>query len=382
MLRFSCGEESTLSKPSPADATLEMPRWLDALGGLIDRTAGFWQKLGDLESSAHRAELDAIEIDRPCYVAGLARSGSTILLELLAGQPGMATHRYRDFPPVYTPLFWNRAFAHVYRADAPPAERAHKDRILVTPDSPEAMEEVLWMRFFPGAHDTSRGQVLDAATHNPAFERFYADHLKKMMLVRGGRRYLSKGNYNLSRFAYLQKLFPTARFIVPVRDPRWHVASLMKQHRLFCAEERRDPRILRHMQRAGHLEFGLDRRAINVGDTAKAQGIEALWREGQEVRGWARYWAMLYGFVLDQRDADPALERAVMMVRYEDLCDRAEATLEAAFAHVELAIDPVSRARMAARLSQPTYYDPGFTAADEAVIAAETADTRARLGYA
>ena len=118
----------------------------------------------------------------------------------------------------------------------------------------------------------------------------------------------------------------------------------MKQHRLFCAEERRDPRILRHMQRAGHLEFGLDRRAINVGDTAKAQGIEALWREGQEVRGWARYWAMLYGFVLDQRDADPALERAVMMVRYEDLCDRAEATLEAAFAHVELAIDPVSRA--------------------------------------
>ena len=282
-----------------------MPRWLDALGGIIDRTAGFWQKLGDLESSAYRAELDGIEIDRPCYVAGLARSGSTILLELLAGQPGVATHRYRDFPPVYTPLFWNRAFAHVYRTDAPPAERAHKDRILVTPDSPEAMEEVLWMRFFPGIHDTGRSQVLDAATANPAFERFYADHLRKIMLVRGGRRYLSKGNYNLTRFAYLQKLFPTARFVVPVRDPRWHVASLMKQHRLFCAEERRDPRILKHMQRAGHLEFGLDRRAINVGDTACAQAIEALWRDGQEVRGWARYWAMLYGFVLDQRAADP-----------------------------------------------------------------------------
>ena len=156
-----------LSKPTAADANLEMPRWLDTLGGFIDRTAGFWQKLGDLESSAHRAELDEIAIDRPCYVAGLARSGSTILLELLAGQPGVATHRYRDFPPIFTPLFWNRAFAHVYRADAPPAERAHKDRILVTPDSPEAMEEVLWMRFFPGMHDTGRSQVLDAATSNP-----------------------------------------------------------------------------------------------------------------------------------------------------------------------------------------------------------------------
>ena len=54
----------------------------------------------------------------------------------------------------------------VYRSDAPPAERAHKDRILVTPDSPEAMEEVLWMRFFPAVHDEAASQVLDAATSN------------------------------------------------------------------------------------------------------------------------------------------------------------------------------------------------------------------------
>ena len=153
---------------------------------------------------------------------------------------------------------------------APPAERAHKDRILVTPDSPEAMEEVLWMRFFPEAHETGKDQVLTDATSNPAFERFYKDHLKKILLVRGGRRYLSKGNYNLTRFAYLLKLFPDARFIVPVRDPRWHIASLIKQHRLFCDEERRDPRILQHMRRAGHFEFGLDRRAINVGDPVES----------------------------------------------------------------------------------------------------------------
>ena len=160
------------------------------------------------------------------------------------------------------------------------------------------------MRFFPACHDLKQRQVLDRATSNPGFERFYRDHLKKILLVRQGRRYLSKGNYNLTRFAYLLKLFPDARFIVPVRDPRWHIASLIKQHRLFCAEERRDPRILKHMQRVGHFEFGLDRRAVNVGDAA-AEAVERLWRE--EARGWARCWAMLYGFVLDQRAADPAL---------------------------------------------------------------------------
>ena len=76
---------------------------------------------------------------------------------------------------------------------------------------------------------------------------------------------------------------PTARFIVPVRDPRWHVASLMKQHRLFWRRGQRDPRILKHMRRAGHLEFGLDRRAINAGDTAKAagdRGALARWSGG------------------------------------------------------------------------------------------------------
>jgi hypothetical protein len=359
-----------------------MPGWLDRLGGLVERTAGLWQKLATLESLAYRAELDGIAIDRPIYVAGLARSGSTILLELLAGRPEVATHRYRDFPPVLTPLFWNRAFAHIYPKDAPPVERAHKDRILVTPDSPEAMEEVIWMRFFPWIHDGGRSQVLGRDASHPAFERFYKDHLKKILLVRGGRRYLSKGNYNLTRLGYLHRLFPDARFVVPVREPAWHVASLLKQHRLFCAAETRDPRILRHMRRVGHFEFGLDRRAVNVGDPARVQAIEALWAEGEEARGWARYWAMLYGFVLDQLAADPALAGAVLVVRYEDLCADAEAALGRVLAHAGLEVPAAELAPLAARLSRPDYYRPTFTLLEQAAIEEETRAVRQRLGYA
>ena len=79
---------------------MEMPGWIDRLGGFVESTAGLWVKLGNVESNAMRAELDAIAIDRPVYIAGLARSGTTILLELLAGHSDVATHRYRDFPPV------------------------------------------------------------------------------------------------------------------------------------------------------------------------------------------------------------------------------------------------------------------------------------------
>lgn len=365
---------------SASGGGLEMPGWLDWLGRRVERGAAFWQGLGNLESRIYAGELAEIAIREPIYVTGLARAGTTILLEILAARPGVATHRYRDFPPVYTPILWNRAFAHIYRSDTPPTERAHKDRILVTPDSPEAMEEVLWMRFFPQAHDSTALQVLDGSSSNPGFERFYTDHVKKIMLVRGGTRYLSKGNYNISRLAYLRRLFPDARFLVPVRDPAWHVASLMKQHRLFCEEETRDPRILAHMRRAGHLEFGLDRRAINVGDGVAAE-VERLWAEGEEVRGWARYWNSLYRFVARQRAADAGLAAAIMIVRYEDLCDRPRETLAQVLAHARLPATEPEIEGLAARLSPPAYYAPGFSDGERAVIAEETAEARELLGY-
>jgi hypothetical protein len=360
---------------------MEMPGWIDRLGGLVTSTAGFWVKLGGMESSAHRAELDAIPIDRPIYIAGLARGGTTILLELLASHPDVATHRYRDYPPIYTPLFWNRAFAQIYRSDAPAVERAHKDRILITPDSPEAMEEVLWMRFFPQRHDPDTSQVLDAATRNPAFEDFYRDHIRKILLIRGGRRYLAKGNYNITRLAYLARLFPDARFVVPVRDPLTHVASLAKQHRLFAEQEREDPRILRHMQRVGHYEFGLDRRPLNVGDATAARAVQQLWQEGQEARGLARHWATVYGFVLDQLEADPSLRSRTILVRYEDACAHGLETLGRVCEHVELEFPPDRLRELAGQLSQPAYYRPDFSDADMAAIKEETGPVAARLGY-
>ena len=360
---------------------MEMPGWLDMLGRLMDKAGTLMRRVGNLESSAHRDILDEIAIDRPIYVTGLARSGSTILLEMLARHPDAATHRYRDLPLVLTPIFWNKAFGQIYGKNAAPVERAHKDRIMVTPDSPEALEEIVWMAFFENCHDPKMINVLDHATRDPTFEAFYRDHLRKILHIRGGRRYLSKGNYNIARIAYLQKLFPDARFIVPIRDPVWHVASLMKQHRLFCENEERDPRILSYMQRIGHFEFGLDRRVINTGDNERTRSIEDLWQSGQEVRGWARLWASLYGFVFAQQAQDAGLRKQILTVRYEDLCSAPGDTLARVFAHAELDLSPALQASLAGQLSEPTYYRPNFTADEEKALREETEETAAMFGY-
>jgi hypothetical protein len=337
--------------------------WVDWLGRHIERHPVFWIRLGNAESSILRDELEATAIKAPIYVAGLARSGSTFLLEALADHPDTATHRYKDFPPVFTPYWWNRFLSFMPKKNAAPAERAHQDGIKITEESPEAFEESLWMAFFKDLHDPSTGAVLDRTTSNPAFERFYRDHIQKLLTVRGGRRYLSKGNYNLTRLAYLQKMFADARFVIPRRAPAWHIASLIKQHRLFCASLEGNARAQAHMRRVGHFEFGLDRRPINAaGDDDRAIAlIEELWRDGQEVEGQARYWAHLHGRIADQLESDPALRRATLVVSYERLCEQPAAMIQSLFDHCRLDLGEARRDALAAKVQFPSYYEPDFT---------------------
>jgi hypothetical protein len=189
---------------SRSHQALSVPGWTDKLSGLQARFPRFWIGLGNLESRVLAERLSDIPIDRPIYIAGLARSGTTILLELLAEHPDLASHRYRDFPPVLAPWFWNRFIDRAASRPQDASERAHGDRIEVTPESPEAFEEVIWMAFFDRLHDPDASAVLDAETGNEEFEAFYRDHIRKMLLIRGGKRYLSKANYNVSRLLYLQ----------------------------------------------------------------------------------------------------------------------------------------------------------------------------------
>ena len=75
---------------------------------LARRASNLIAQLGKLEANAFREQLDAINLQSPVFVTGLARSGTTILLEQLARTNVFATHRYRDFPFLHTPIWWNR----------------------------------------------------------------------------------------------------------------------------------------------------------------------------------------------------------------------------------------------------------------------------------
>ena len=146
---------------------IKVPGGLHLQARLFAATRGLWKKLGDLETGSVRDEIDEVRVERPIFIASLARSGTTILTELLNRHEEVTSHRYSDFPNVWTP-YWRNYLLQKTRRETPRLEeRAHQDRILVSQHSPEAVEEVLWMHFFPQCHQSGRDNTLDARMDNP-----------------------------------------------------------------------------------------------------------------------------------------------------------------------------------------------------------------------
>jgi len=330
--------------------------------------------LGDLETRLLGRRLEGVRITGPVFIAGLARSGTTILLDLLARLEGVATHRYRDFPFVFTPSWWNR-YQDLFARTAPPRERPHGDRILITRESPEAFEEPIWQHFFSFVHDPGSVHLLDSTTSNPEFEHFFKEHIQKILMIREGRRYLSKGNYNIARLGYLARLFPDARFIVPVRHPLSHVRSLMTQHRRFVDYAASDPRIPAYLEAAGHYEFGPQRVPIRLEAAAGDRILEA-WRAGEEARGYARQWTMIYRHAREQ--AEGPLADRVRIVRFEDLGRDPAAALAALLDFAGLEDKTGALASAAGEIRPPP---PPPPAEDDEAIRAETAEVARLFGY-
>ena len=72
----------------------------DKAGKFVNRHPKIMINLGNRESKQLQDELIDSPIKNPIYITGLARSGTTILLEKLASHPDLVSYRYKDFPLV------------------------------------------------------------------------------------------------------------------------------------------------------------------------------------------------------------------------------------------------------------------------------------------
>jgi Sulfotransferase family len=343
--------------------------------------AGLFRSLGDVESSILRRRLNAIPIESPVFLCGLARSGTTILLQELSRVPGVGTHRYRDFPFLMIPSLWNR-FLDWARVQKPSTERPHLDRIRVTAESPEAFEEPLWQFFLPHLHAADALHRLTGERRFDEFEAFFKDHIRKILLTRGQQRYLSKGNYNVVRIEYLATVFPDARFIIPIRHPFTQVRSLVRQHSLFTEYARKDPRVPRYLAAAGHYEFGPQRVPIRLSHEA-GDRIRDAWQRGHDAAGYAIQWAEIYRFVDRLRCDTIGLAERILVVRYEDFCARPYETVQQILRHAKLGAGATIHPQAFEHIAAPETPDQSDLADDfRQTVWRETGAVAQRFGYA
>jgi hypothetical protein len=182
---------------------------------------------------------------------------------------------------------------------------------------------------------------------------------------------------------YLRRIFPDARFLLYVRNPIDHVASLIKQDKIWAELEQSEPRQIEIIELTGHHEFGTRQVMANVGNPQELRAIRQLFDEGRWAESRARYWAYAYGFVVGQLDADPELARQVCIVRYEDLCSDSLTTIDRILAHTGLDAPSFapSRAKYGEKLSFPDYYKPKFEPEVLTAIVAATGEVAKRFDY-
>ncbi len=353
------------------------------LAKLVHDTPYASTTLHRLESSWMRTDIKKSNITAPIYITGLARSGTTVVLEMLSQHIDIATHRYLHMVIPYAPN-WIQKLADKVPIMTKPSERLHKDGLLVNKDSPEAVEEILWQEFFENALDESLSNVLDSKTSNPKFERFYRENIKKLLLNKHASRYLAKNNYSVARMEYLLKLFPDAKFVLMIRNPFDHIASLAKQDAIFKQMEAEDPRLLEWTKLIGHREFGSEKVCINLDNYDLVKEVRQLWNnKATYVKGWALYWASVYDFVHKELTENQNLAQAVHVFRYEDLCDRPSEVIDQILNHISVEKESFRKVKQhyCATLKRPSYYRTSYTDKEQDQILTATKDAASEFGY-
>ncbi len=227
------------------------------------------------------------------FITGMARSGTTSLLNFINSTDLFASMSYADMPFVMAPSIW-KSCAKIIPPTSMSQERLHGDGMLVTTDSPESFEEVFWGTF----------------KEEEALERF-VEHVAMTVSNRNKKRYLSKNNQNVRRIQSILDVLPNCRILIPVRKPLDQSGSLLRQHLLFKKAASADSFIGSYLNWVGHFEFGPCYKKL----AEHAQ----RYPEPNSINHWLEQWLEVYGSLKEKFSTNPR----VLFVPLEELYENA-----------------------------------------------------------
>ncbi len=277
--------------------------------------------LADMEDSLFRKQLEESNNKKPVFITGLPRGGTTLVLDMCHRLNEFASHRYRDMPFLLIPMLWNKFSKRFQKADEK-RERAHGDGMMVSADSPEALEEIIWKSFWKKQYAPDRIVPWNLES-NTLFDEFFMRHMTKISALKQSvtgvqARYVSKNNLNISRVGYLLKTFPDGVIIVPYMHPLRHAEDLLRQHKNFLDIHKDDSFAGKYMEGVGHYDFGDNIRPIDFNSWLDRR----KYRDYEDMNFWLEYWITAYQHLLEK------VGERVFLHSHEALCVNTRASLE------------------------------------------------------
>ncbi|MEO8670379.1 MAG: sulfotransferase [Tahibacter sp.] len=281
--------------------------------------AGRWvpwvdRALGLLEAPLANATLRGMP-DRPVFLIGAFRSGTTLVERILCRHPDVASFCYFSNQFVRAPILaaWGiRMLARIGVLDLQPQGFIHNPKL---PSNLFSSFECEWIYSQCGRSlwDASDSIEMGAQFSHPAFERHLASLVRRHVWLFGKRRFVNKNPYNSLRVGFLGRVFPTARFVRVVRHPLATIASHLHTQRTLedaltqVPDGRRIYRDGLHMdvlsapaKTAHHAEL-LELEALD-----RSLALAAQWRDFQDA-------------IDNVLELNPSLRTRVHEIRYEDL---------------------------------------------------------------
>jgi hypothetical protein len=304
----------------------------------------------DIENVITKNKNSAFE-DKHVFISGLARSGTTILMQYLYETGCFKSLTYRDMPFVLMPNTWKK-ISH-RKTLTGYKERAHLDGIMIGHDSPEAFEEVFW-RLFCGKDCILYNRLRLHAVDDETIEKFRRYILN--VLFSGDRenqtRYLSKNNNNVLRLQYLHKAFPKSQIIIPFRDPLQQSISLLDQHMHFFKIQAEDKFSLNYMNWLGHFEFGLNQKSFYLNDEDTFAQMQRY--DKTDINFWLLNWKNYYQYVYEHHTPN------TIFFNYDKFCQNPSSELSALFVKLDINTPAISIKPFEPRVRSIDDFDQGI----------------------
>jgi Sulfotransferase family len=233
-------------------------------------------------------EPHSVKPDRPVFITGMPRSGTTMLLNLIFATRQFESSRYRDLPFPLCPALSRRLnkFSSPKKSES---ERAHGDGIMISKDSPEAFEEIFWRNI--GDHNPENDAI-----------KYFSDYIASIASSSLKRtRYISKNNNNISRLSLFTKICQHLNGIVlvPIRNPIKVADSSRRMHLKFLALQEEDNFVLDYMNLLGHQEFGRGHQWLQLGERQFKSDSAPV-----ELESWLQYWIYVHSHILQNTSAN------------------------------------------------------------------------------